>query len=405
MPIKRERVRFPVFRITAVLVLIVFCTVFLHHISALSEESSESRALKETVEKSMASQNFEKALKEVSEYLKFSPKDHWAYQTKGRCLFELKNYNGAFKSAEKAVSLNKSDFVSFTIMGAVYLKKGSADKALTAFNSAISINPEYLGARVGAGRAYLQKKLPDKARKEFKAAKDAAVTIEPSLWKEIAESYDQSGMINDAIATYREFLQNEPEHAQMHYLLGKAYEKKGDGRSLGAYQKAVEFGDKVALYHETLGDCLAKKKDYAGAVKEYEKAVTFGSTNSMIYYRLGLLLFRSGKTDKAVPYLKKAAEKKPDLINAHLALSSIYLGAKKYKECIVHCTVIIRYEPRNDTAWYNMACAYAMTGKKQEALSALKKAVELLPSNKKIAKDENSFEALKNLPDFKTITR
>lgn len=398
----------PAVRITVILAVILavilLCTVFQQHTPAMSEESSESRALKESIEKSMASHDYRKALKEVSEYLKLSPKDHWAYQTKGRCLFELKNYNGALKAAEKAVSLNKSDFVSLTIIGTVYLKKGNADKALSAFNSAISINPEYLGARVGAGRAYLQKKLPDRARKEFKAAKDAAVIIEPSLWAEIAESYDRSGMINDAIATYREFLQNEPEHARMYYLLGKAYEKKGDGRSLGAYQKAVEFGDKVILYHETLGDCLAKKKDYAGAVKEYEKAVTLGSTTPMIYYRLGLLLFRNGKTDKAVPYLEKAAGKKPDLINAHLALSSIYLGAEKYKECAAHCRIIIRYEPGNDTAWYNMACAYAMTGKKQEALSALKKAVELLPSNRKIAKDEKSFEALKNLPQFKAIT-
>ncbi len=401
---KRERVSLSIVRISILLALIAFSTALQLHTAAFSEENSESRALKENIDRSMASHEYKKALIDIKEYLKLSPKDYWAYQVKGRCLYELDKYDSAFSSAEKAVALNKNDFVSLTLLGAVYLKKGNADKAIDSFNNAISINSDYTEAHVGAGRAYLQKKLPDKARKEFRAAKDASVHVESSLWQAIAESYEAAGLLNDAIATYREFLQNEPEHAQMNYLLGKVYEKKGDGRSLGAYQKAVEYGYKVTIYHETLGDSLAKKKDYAGAVKEYERAVALGSTSPMIYYRLGLLLFRNGKEEKAVPCLEKATEKKPDLINAHLALSSIYLGAKKYKECIAHCRVIIRYEPKNDTAWYNIACASAMTGNKKEALSALKKAVELLPSNKKLAKDEKSFEALKNMPEFKTIT-
>lgn len=404
MPEKRRCPSASAAGISAVLALTALLVILSFGGAAFSQESSESRALKEKIDRAVSSKDFKTALKEVTEYLKLAPKDHWAYQVKGRCLFMLGNYDGAFKSAEKALSLNRSDFVSLTVMGSVYLKKGDADKALASFNKAISINPEYLDARIGAGRAYLRKKLPDKARKEFKAAKEASVHAEPSLYKAIAESYEEAGLLNDATATYREFLQSEPENAEMYYLLGKTYEKKGDGRSLGAYQKAVEFGDKVIVYHEALGDGLARKKDYAGAVKEYEKAVAMGSTSPMIYYRLGLLLFRNGKTEKAVPYLEKAAEKKKDLVNAHLALSSIYLGTKNYSECIAHCREIARCDPKNDTGWYNMACAYAMTGKKKEALDALRKAVELLPSNRKLASEEKSFEKLREMPEFKALT-
>ena len=58
---------------------------------------------------------------------------------------------------------------------------------------------------------------------------------------------------------------------------------------------------------------------------------------------------------------------------------------------------------RYDQAWYNLASVCVAEGKKEEALSKLKKAIETDPDIKKTVKEANCFKALWKNRDFKRL--
>jgi len=189
----------------------------------------------------------------------------------------------------------------------------------------------------------------------------------------------------------------------VNYLTGKAYEKKGSKAQAAAFfRQATSLKPEKALYHEALGDSYLQSENFTEAMREYEKAASLGKVAPMTLYRLGLWYFKKGESNKSLSYLERAVREKKGLINAHMALSSIYLENKKFAKCIEQCDTILRLQPANDTGYYNKACAYAMLGQKQEAISNLRKAIELLPSNKKLA-GEKIFQVDKDTKEFREM--
>jgi tetratricopeptide (TPR) repeat protein len=53
-----------------------------------------------------------------------------------------------------------------------------------------------------------------------------------------------------------------------------------------------------------------------------------------------------------------------------------YLKLKKYAKSIEQFKKVLKIQPDNDTAYYNMACAYSLWGKIDDAIECLKKSVE-----------------------------
>ncbi|HHT9110834.1 MAG TPA: TPR end-of-group domain-containing protein, partial [Candidatus Brocadiaceae bacterium] len=57
-------------------------------------------------------------------------------------------------------------------------------------------------------------------------------------------------------------------------------------------------------------------------------------------------------------------------------------------------------KPDLDIAWFNKACAQALIPNKDGAVSSLKKAIELNPSFKRVARTNPDFSKIKDDPDF-----
>ena len=65
----------------------------------------------------------------------------------------------------------------------------------------------------------------------------------------------------------------------------------------------------------------------------------------------------------------------------------------------LYCSVL-KEEPQNETAQYNLACAFSEMGKTTEALDALAVAVELNERFKALAKQDRSFVLLQSNERF-----
>jgi tetratricopeptide (TPR) repeat protein len=113
----------------------------------------------------------------------------------------------------------------------------------------------------------------------------------------IATSYLNKGMIDEAIAEYKTVLDMNPDYAEAHNSLGVAYFSKG-------------------MIDE--------------AIAEYKKELCHNSDFVKTHYNLGIAYFSKGMIDEAIAEYKTVLDMNPDYAEAHNNLAVAYFA----KECL-----------------------------------------------------------------------
>ncbi len=82
------------------------------------------------------------------------------------------------------------------------------------------------------------------------------------------------------------------------------------------------------------------------------------------------------------------------------ALGELYTGASRYEDGLRVDEELIKVCPKEPVAWYNLGCSYALVGRKDEAFTALSRAVELGYSDRDWMLRDGDLETLRNDPRF-----
>ena len=97
-------------------------------------------------------------------------------------------------------------------------------------------------------------------------------TAPPILLDAIA--LHQQGMLGQAEARYRQFLEIEPRNADALHLLGViAYQAGRHQSSVDMIDQAIEINSNVASYHYNRGNTLKELKQLEAAIASYDKAI------------------------------------------------------------------------------------------------------------------------------------
>lgn len=99
----------------------------------------------------------------------------------------------------------------------------------------------------------------------------------------------------------------------------------------------------------------------------------------------------------------KAVKVKPDLAVLWNNKGAEFFRHERYAEARVAFNQATEIRPTLVPAWYNLASVCVAEGKKEEALSKLKKAIETDPDIKKTVREANCFKALWKNRDFKRL--
>ncbi|MGQ9591140.1 MAG: TPR end-of-group domain-containing protein [Planctomycetota bacterium] len=89
----------------------------------------------------------------------------------------------------------------------------------------------------------------------------------------------------------------------------------------------------------------------------------------------GVRCIRDKQYQAAVEELKRVLAESPFDFRAHYHLAFAYLLLKDYAKAIHHFEIAKRIQPDDQLTLYNLACAYALSGRKDEALRELEAAV------------------------------
>src|SRR5262245_49139199 len=162
----------------------------------------------------------------------------------------------------------------------------------------------------------------------------------------------------------------------------KFYNKGIELRDAGKFQaaaesfkKAIEIDPNWLLAHLDLGVIYVRLKDLPAANKAFTKAIELDPNFAEAHSNLGFVYFATGANDAAIKSLQEALRLKPDLDPARRMLIAVYEAVGR-KEDAAKLSNAER-TPNDARSYYLRGLDGRRFGNTEEALGALRKAVEL----------------------------
>jgi tetratricopeptide (TPR) repeat protein len=223
-------------------------------------------------------------------------------------------------------------------------------------------------------------------------------------------TYFQRGYLEQAEASFRLALRDDPESAEALYGLGSVYlkqEKGGEARqsferatklqasypdtvanawnNLGLlatregntaeaipyFQEALKLNPDHLIALENLGNAYRQQKNWDEARKLLERAVAVGPQDAEANYSLGMVFAQLNDTDRAYEYLQRALKARPGYPEALNNLGVLYLRTGRRDEAVASFEECIRVAPAFDQSYLNLARVYAVEGTPDKARSVL----------------------------------
>ena len=165
-----------------------------------------------------------------------------------------------------------------------------------------------------------------------------------------AEANEVQGKWDQAEKDYRKILEENPHYSGIHFRLARLILSKPN--------PAPDFQEQ--------------------AKKELQQELEIDPANAGAEYILGELSRQAGAFPEAVEHFTKATKFDPNFADAYLGLGVSLLTEKKYTGAVPPLEMAVKLQPGNPAGHYNLATAYARTGRKEDAERelALQKEIE-----------------------------
>jgi tetratricopeptide (TPR) repeat protein len=174
---------------------------------------------------------------------------------------------------------------------------------------------------------------------------------------------------NDAI--YRMY-QKAPSSFRVDQLSAEVFETQGKyTEAIAEYRKAIAKNPKAINLHYRLGRALLQQSHDPAVLnqarKEFEAELSLNSSDAVAEYQVGQILMAEQKKSEAAAHIERAAELRPDFPEALIAVAKLRSDAKRYPEAIALLERVVKLQPRNETAHYNLMMAYRNAGRAADA--------------------------------------
>jgi len=172
------------------------------------------------------------------------------------------------------------------------------------------------------------------------------MTFESSMiqFKEGNRLY-QEKKYDEAIASFRQFLEENPAIYQAHINIGNCYRDKGEyDKAIEEYNLVIEAVKKTkgslkedisaAKALANIGECYLKKGDKETAHGYLKKAVDIYPEDANLAYNVGELCFSNNRMEEAINYFELASKINPLWADPFLRLGYVHLNQTNYEEAL-----------------------------------------------------------------------
>lgn len=161
-----------------------------------------------------------------------------------------------------------------------------------------------------------------------------------------------------------------PTSSQAQQLEAEAFESQGKwAEATAQYKRILEQDPKQPGIHYRLGRIsLAKSPvDEVGAKKEFQEELQVDPESAPASFMLGEAARQAGQWDEAIERFSRVVKLDESFAEAYLALGMTFNSAGKFSEAIEPLQNYVKLLPADPAGHYQLAIAYARTGRKQDA--------------------------------------
>jgi len=308
-------------------------------------------------------------------------------------------------------------------LGAALFEAGLLKEAEAELTAAVSLNPADTDSVVRLARVYL-------ARKEIPAA---GRTLEASVargndpapvYALLADVYEQSGHVENAIPAMRlaiqrdpqsekyrfaysvlltnsnapgaavirlkESLQTFPSSSRLWFALGFAnFRLDKNEEAEQALRKAIELDPKFAPPFAYLGLIRAKTGAYGEAIALYESALRADSKLAVVHHLIADAMLKQNGDPRAIEtHLRQSVEMDSTFTPARLSLGKLFMRSQRWTDAVAELEQVIKQDPSVPEAYYQLGLAYGRLKRTTDAQSAMATFKRLSDAEKKREDDE-----------------
>ena len=287
---------------------------------------------------------------------------------------------------QKAAANAPEDPETFYQLGLVYRTQGQYQKSLVALEKASELDPYLpqvylsiagvyfrLGRREEGQRALQHSEFLRQYDRGIESEKTTprtgGVAIGPMMGHYTrARNHALRGEYDQAILSFRNVIEFDPQHKGAYIGLGIVLTWKGDlDEAARCFHQVIALDETDAISHMRLGVVYLAQKNYTAARKALERAVNLDESLPEVSFRLGILEARTGNMTAATHNFSRAATLRPDYVNAHMNLGVIYMNQGRTEEAIQAYERVVELDPGNIQGRFYLSNAYKNLGQLQKS--------------------------------------
>ena len=203
-----------------------------------------------------------------------------------------------------------------------------------------------------------------------------------STLMELGIAYHESGLLQEAIIYFTEFIDNNPYSHIAWFNLGTLHNVKEDWKeALFAFDMCLVINEKFTAAHYGKANSYIQEKEFQSAIDTFNESFNFDHPNSYAYCCLGECYEKIGDFKKALIFYEKSLEIDDSQSDAWLGIGVVRDLNNQTLDALKFIEKAIILDSENPEYWYIFAEFLSKLGKITEAEDAFKKVVELDPGN------------------------
>ena len=258
----------------------------------------------------------------------------------------------------RAVDLYEKGFANMDL--------GKYDQAIQDLSTAIELDPKEVGPYYNRGLAYTKLRQHPEALQDY----SRAIELDPKF----EAAYIQRGF------TF--------------FNMGQ------DDQAIDDFNRAIALNPKPAAAYNGRGIVNANRRNLDAAIRDYTKAIELVSGFEAAYTNRGLANYSLGRYEQALQDFDRVIAMDPNRTRVYVYRGLAKYNLGKYDQAIEDYKTAIKLDPEQAEAYYNLARIYSLKDNHEKALHDLDAAIKINQGYKNMARKENDFDRIRELPEF-----